>query len=311
VFKNGVIEGAYAVANCLGSTLYNVTAKDLHQIMYAGGGCTVVHNTFTQRTRGDKSYYSFGILQNAGAPGIFKNNLIFGFDSDTASYQYLFINDGNWNNILMSGPHSNVVGNVCDYRQHGCTFAPADSCFVVDAAGGDFRLCPNSPAIGAGVADADVLAMTPDQAGVARSSQRRDAGALSVRGTVSVATALAFRQQPRTVAVGQSLTPAVAVAVVDSAGQTVPTSTAPITLTLKANPGSATLAGVTTVPAVAGVATFDVSVSKVANQYTLEASSPGLPSVTSRPFNVTSPPPPRHPPYRWGRGRRGAADQGL
>src|SRR5207248_398611 len=54
------------------------------------------------------------------------------------------------------------------------------------------------------------------------------------------------------------------------------------------NPGSGTLAGTTSVAAVAGVATFsDLSVNKSASGYTLTAAASGLSPATSAAFNVT------------------------
>lgn len=62
-----------------------------------------------------------------------------------------------------------------------------------------------------------------------------------------------------------------------------------ITLALKGNPSNATLGGTTTVPAVAGVASFtDITLSKTGDGFTLAASSDSNLSITSDPFYVST-----------------------
>jgi hypothetical protein len=57
--------------------------------------------------------------------------------------------------------------------------------------------------------------------------------------------------------------------------------------TISTNPGGATLGGTTSQAAVGGLATFNnLTLNKVANGYTLSASSGGLLGATSSPFNV-------------------------
>ncbi len=101
--------------------------------------------------------------------------------------------------------------------------------------------------------------------------------------------ALAFLTQPVNTATGVTITPPVQVAVVDVNGDTVVTSTIPITLSFANNPGDAgTLAGTLTVNAVDGVATFsDLSIAAIADGYTLLASGGGLNQGTSSAFNIT------------------------
>jgi len=68
----------------------------------------------------------------------------------------------------------------------------------------------------------------------------------------------------------------------------VSSSSASITLALGNNPSGATLGGTTTVAAVSGVATFsNLSLTTAGIGYTLVASSSGLISATSNPFDVT------------------------
>jgi len=101
------------------------------------------------------------------------------------------------------------------------------------------------------------------------------------------ATRVAFTQQPTTVNVGATITPAVRVTVQDSSGNAVPSSTATVTLAIGTNPGGATLGGTTSVAAVSGVATFsNLSLNNAGTGYTLTAASSGLTGATSSMFNV-------------------------
>jgi hypothetical protein len=112
--------------------------------------------------------------------------------------------------------------------------------------------------------------------------------------TTTLACALAFTSQPTDSLINQTISgtafdpmrPPVAVEVVDRSGNPVTSSTAPITVALGSNPGGSTLGGTTTQNAVSGVASFgDLTLNNAGGPYTLVASSPGLTSATSNPFN--------------------------
>ncbi|HLL52693.1 MAG TPA: hemagglutinin, partial [Myxococcaceae bacterium] len=97
---------------------------------------------------------------------------------------------------------------------------------------------------------------------------------------------LAFRVQPSTTEAGQAFAPTVALALEDAFGN-LTSSTANVTVALGANPGGGSLAGVTTVAAVNGVASFPgLSIAKAGNGYTLTASSGALPGATSTAFDI-------------------------
>jgi hypothetical protein len=110
--------------------------------------------------------------------------------------------------------------------------------------------------------------------------------------TPGAASSLAFfTNPPSQVSAGLAITPAVRVGVRDAFGNTVTGSTASITLSLSANPGSSTLGGTLTASAVDGVATFqDLTLNRVASNYRLAAASPGLTGTTSSLFNVVAGP---------------------
>ncbi len=77
-------------------------------------------------------------------------------------------------------------------------------------------------------------------------------------------------------------------AVQDTYGNTVPSSSASITLAIGTNPGGGTLSGTATLSAVNGVATFSgLSIDKSGTGYTLTATSAGLTAGTSAAFNIT------------------------
>jgi hypothetical protein len=103
------------------------------------------------------------------------------------------------------------------------------------------------------------------------------------------AAALAFSVPPSNAGAGATIAPPVQVSVTDNQGNVATSSTASIALAIGTNPGTSTLTGGAAVPAVAGVATFaGLSLNKVANGYTLVATSTGLTNGTSAVFNITA-----------------------
>jgi hypothetical protein len=100
---------------------------------------------------------------------------------------------------------------------------------------------------------------------------------------------LAFTGQPSSAVAGAIISPPVQVTVQDAFGNTVPTATNVVTMGLQSNPGGDMLSGTQIVSAVNGVATFgDLSLRRAASGYALLATSPGLSSGASTPFNVTA-----------------------
>ena len=102
---------------------------------------------------------------------------------------------------------------------------------------------------------------------------------------------LAFVVQPSNALVGAPIAPAIQVAVQDAAGNTVPTSSDSIRLTL--TPTSGGLSGTVGARAVNGIATFnDVRIGQAGTGYTLTAFAPvavpALISATSAAFDVTA-----------------------
>ncbi len=106
-----------------------------------------------------------------------------------------------------------------------------------------------------------------------------------------MATSLQFTTQPQSAQTGGSLG-TFTVAAVDSAGTVVTDFNGTVTLAIGTNPGGGTLSGTTSVALGNGVATFSgLSIDRAGNGYTLTASTSGLKSAASSPFNVTTPPP--------------------
>ncbi|MDB4905525.1 MAG: Ig domain protein group 1 domain protein [Gemmatimonadetes bacterium] len=116
--------------------------------------------------------------------------------------------------------------------------------------------------------------------------------------TVGAPAGVRFVTQPSTVPSATPFSPSVQVGIVDALGNTVPTSSASVTLTLSpgtGTPGAVLYDGSTspnptpapiTVAAVNGVATFVAGMDLIGSAYRLDAASPGLASATSAPFNV-------------------------
>ena len=136
---------------------------------------------------------------------------------------------------------------------------------TIDSAGVGYQLQAYAPALG--------LVAFSDPFDVAAGSPAR----------------LAFARQPVATPAGDSISPAVQVAVQDTIGNTVLPSTASVTLAVGANPGSGALGGITVRQADSGVATFPgLSVSAPGAGYTLVATSPGLAPDTSAAFTIAA-----------------------
>lgn len=99
---------------------------------------------------------------------------------------------------------------------------------------------------------------------------------------------LVFGVQPlATVVAATGMAPALQVAVQDLFGNTAVAFNGAVTLAIGTNPAGGTLAGSTTVTAVAGVATFPgLSIDRAGSGYVLSASAGALASATSSAFNV-------------------------
>jgi len=103
--------------------------------------------------------------------------------------------------------------------------------------------------------------------------------------TPAAAVQVVFVQQPGGGTVGQPITPALTVDVEDSFGNLVTGDHSNVTLAVASGPG--TLAGTTTVAAVAGVATFGNVSLTAAGNYTLNAADGALTGATSNRFTIS------------------------
>ena len=102
------------------------------------------------------------------------------------------------------------------------------------------------------------------------------------------ASALAFITQPGNATAGNAIPGPPTVAVRDSFGNLVTSSTAAVSVSMGTRPNGAILGGSTIKNAVSGVAAFgDLSINQGGTGYTLTASSPGLMGAASGAFNVT------------------------
>jgi hypothetical protein len=73
----------------------------------------------------------------------------------------------------------------------------------------------------------------------------------------------------------------------DQYGNVDPTYSGLITITLASNPGNSSLGGTLTLPAQSGAAYFlNLTLNRLSMGYTLRATSPGLTSIVSAPFNI-------------------------
>jgi hypothetical protein len=103
------------------------------------------------------------------------------------------------------------------------------------------------------------------------------------------AASLAFAVAPSTVTADSVIRPQIEVVAHDALGNVADGFSGDVTLAIAFNPNTGSLAGTTTVAAVAGVAAFaNVSIDKAGNGYTLSASATGPSGTTSAPFDVTA-----------------------
>ncbi|MEO8336561.1 MAG: Ig-like domain-containing protein [bacterium] len=149
------------------------------------------------------------------------------------------------------------------------------------------------------VTDADGLAQTTWTPGNTIGSQTATASAVGLTGSPvtftatanqSVATTLVFTSAP---VAGTSMNAQVpitlTVAAQDVDGDVVSTFTGTVTLSIGAGPSGSALAGVTSVAAVGGVATFaNVSIATPGSGYVINAASTGLTSAATPAFNVVN-----------------------
>jgi hypothetical protein len=123
-----------------------------------------------------------------------------------------------------------------------------------------------------------------------------DTATASITGSATVgvnpaaADHLLFLQQPTDTAAGQTITPAVLVAVVDQFGNVVASdNTDSMSLSIGNNPSGGTLSGTLTLTVVNGVATFsDLSIDLAGDGYTLHATTTGLADADSGAFRITA-----------------------
>jgi hypothetical protein len=156
-------------------------------------------------------------------------------------------------------------------------------------AGRSFLWQSSAPAVADVTSAGLVLALAPGGPVTVTASSQGKSGTATVTVFPRPASRLGFVQQPGSSVAGQPITPAVRVAVQDDLLATVTGATNSVTIALAANPGGATLGGTATVNAVAGIATFsNLTLDKTGTGYTLLATSSGLISATSNPFNVTA-----------------------
>jgi hypothetical protein len=192
----------------------------------------------------------------------------------------------------------------------GVALSPAVAVTVEDLYGNPVSGATNSVTVALGAGNAALLGTTTisaasgvasfsglsiQQAGsgytlVASSGVLAAATSTTFAITPAAAKRLGFTVQPSQAEGSDSITPAVAVAVQDTFGNTITGATNAITLAIGTNAGregGGTLSGTTTVNAVSGIATFPTAaIDQPGNGYTLAASATGLTGATSSGFNV-------------------------
>ena len=106
------------------------------------------------------------------------------------------------------------------------------------------------------------------------------------------ATKLTFSTQPADAISGVAFPIQPVVTIQDSNNSTVTSYNASVSIAIANNPSAGTLSGTLTINAVNGVATFNgLSIDEIGAGYSLIASSEGLTTITSNPFNLSLGPP--------------------
>jgi hypothetical protein len=136
-----------------------------------------------------------------------------------------------------------------------------------------------------------------DFSGTGNDFQLDPASVGNLSGTQTGSCSLAFTSdgQPAGTAANAVITSAfgsqggpVKVEILDGSGQLATGSTAAVTVAIGSNPGSGSLSGMVTVNASGGIASFsNLSINQPGLGYTLIATSPGITSATSDPFNIS------------------------
>lgn len=133
-----------------------------------------------------------------------------------------------------------------------------------------------------------VRGVAPGPATITATSEGKS-GTATISVTPGPAVRLAFSAHPTTATADTVLSPAVRVSAQDAQGNTVTDFAGDVTVAIATNPGAASLAGTTTLPAVAGVVTFaDLRIARSGSGYTLRAASGALAPAVSGAIEVAA-----------------------
>ncbi|MGI8788254.1 MAG: choice-of-anchor Q domain-containing protein, partial [Pyrinomonadaceae bacterium] len=298
--SGGGIFNNSGVLNVTNSTIYGNVAPNSGGGIYNGFSGTL--NVTNCTLNGNNAGQGGGIINNNTAN--VKNSIIAGNIGNVGQDADGAFNSQGYNLIGISDPNYTIgFTNGINNDQVGSPAAPIDPRLgPLQYNGGTTQtmaLLAGSPAIDKGSAANNPATGQPiitDQRGFTRpvdnpsipnapGGDGSDIGAFEVqRG--GTPTYLAFSVQPSNTPPGQTIMPAVQVQILDAAGN-LTNSNANVTIAIGNNPSGGTLSGTTTVAAAGGTATFsNLSINQPGNGYTLIASSVGLTSATSNPFNI-------------------------
>ncbi len=196
---------------------------------------------------------------------------------------------------VASGAAFSPAVQVADQDAAGNTVPTASSAVTLSLAGGTAGAVLSGALTQAAVGGiATFSGLSVDKAGA---GYELNASGAALTGTTSTSFSvtpgaparLVFTAQPQDAVAGQSISPAVAVEVVDAAGNMVTTATTTVTLSLGGGTAGAVLSGTLTRSASGGVATFgDLSVNRSGSGYALAAAAPSLAGATSTAFAVAA-----------------------
>jgi len=286
-----------AVADSLGNVVDTATNTITVALLSNPGGGTLSGTTMLDAVNGLASFTDLSLDQSGS--GYTLEATAAGLESDTS--QAFTVGAGAPSQLVFTvGPSTVVAGEA---------IAPAVEVTVEDANGntattysGDITLSIGNNPGGATLSGGGAVtpsngvavfsALILDRAG---SGYTLQASATGISGTSAgfdvtpaAAADLVFTSQPASTLAGAAMD-SIRVSIVDSLGNLITSSSAPITLALGADPsgGSATLSGTLTRNAVDGVAAFgDISIDRAGSGYTLTVVDGGIGPVESTPFDI-------------------------
>ncbi len=257
--NNGQVDLQGNGADCPGTDLILIRSSSATQRTWTGGGSYRLVDADVQNMGGTGTKRAYSSTDSGG------NNASWIFDSGCPPP------------LTITPSVVDVPAGTNQIFTAGGGFPPYTFSLALNNSGGTIGATTGSYTAGSVIGASDTVRVTDAFGGTAD----------AVVNVVGSATSLNFIVHPSDAPAFQTIVPPIQVAVQDSFGNTIPNSTAAVTLAIQNNAGSGASAGTLTTNAVSGIATFDnVRMHGSGAGYTLRATSPGLTTGISNAFNI-------------------------